>query len=62
MLKITNDRLNLVWQRMLCSCTHMAAVDVTVLMCRAGCSALISTHSQPSRQVMWYARLLPSFR
>ena len=28
MSKITNDRLNPVWQRMLYSCTHMATVGV----------------------------------
>jgi len=28
MSKITNDGLNLVWHRMLYSCTHMATVGV----------------------------------
>jgi len=28
MSKITNDRLNPVWHRMLYNCTHMATVDV----------------------------------
>jgi len=32
MSKITNDRLNSVWHRMLYSCTHMATVDVKGLI------------------------------
>jgi len=32
MSKITNDRLNPVWHRMLYSCTHMATVGVKGLI------------------------------
>jgi len=33
MSKITNDRLNPVWHRMLYSCTHMTTVGVKGLIC-----------------------------
>jgi len=32
MSKITNDRLNPVWHRMLYSCTHMVTVDIKGLI------------------------------
>jgi len=37
MSKITNDRLNQVWHRMLYSCTHMATVDVKGLTLTTRC-------------------------
>jgi len=37
MLKITNERLNLVWHSMFYSCTHMATVGIKWLKLLVGC-------------------------